>query len=182
MKKTIRLTESELTEIISKVIKEQGGMMFARVPSAVRGTNRINLSKSTAKGARFGTPEDSPFNDVPCELEPIERIEGLFKSARSYTKSSMDDKFAEQIVPKIVKELTGVGSGNVMGLFQQINTNGKLRAVIDNFDKNKTKYSNQSFFEWIDNELLLKTSEVVKILSKYFNLPLCREGCDCPYS
>jgi hypothetical protein len=178
MKKTIRLTESELTEIISKVIQEQGGIMISRVPTSPR----INLGKNISKSTRLGMPEDNPFNfEVSCVLEPIERIEELFKYARTYTKTSMDDKFAEQIVPKIVKELTGMGSGNMMSIFQQINSEGKLRAVIDNFDKNKSNYSNQSFFEWIENEFLLKTNEIIKILSKYFNLPVCREGCDCPY-
>lgn len=176
-----------MKNLIKKILREEvneqlGGILASRLPSAVRSANRINLSKSTGKAARLGFPEDNPVGDIPCELEPIERIQELFNSSKKFIKNSSDDKFAQEIVPKIVSELSGVGSGNVLNLIKLINTEGKLKAVIDNFDKNKSKYSNESFYEWIENEIMLNKTDIVNILSKSFTLPYCRKGCDCPVS
>lgn len=185
MRKIIKLTESDLERIIKRVISEQGAaLMASRVPGAVRSIGRLDLNKgpNVGRSARLGFPEDSPVDEIPCELRPIERIEEFFKSANKFVKTSSDEKFANEIVPKIVRELSGIGSGDVMELIKQINTKGKLKSVIDNFDKNKSKYSNQSFFEWIDNEIMLNKQDIVDILSKNFALPWCRRGCNCNIS
>lgn len=185
MGKIIKLTESDLERIIKRVISEQGAaLMSARVPGAVRGVGRFDLNKSANVGrsARLGFPEDSPVDEIPCELRPIERIEELFKSSGKFVKTPSDENFANDIAPKIVRELSGIGSGDVMKLIKQINTKGKLKAVIDNFEKNKSKYSNQNFFEWINNEILLNKEDIVDILSEYFSLPFCRKGCNCTIS
>ena len=177
MKKIVKLTEEQLVNIIQRVINEQGGAILG----AARGASRLNLSKvpKTTGARRIGFPEDSPIEEVPCELEPIERIEICLETAKTYSSSSSDILFANKLGPEMVKEMTGIGHGNILNKIGQIKTNGQLRAIVDWFDKN----SEYSLYEWIKGEFILNKNEVVKKLEgKGFNLPYCRKGCECPIS
>lgn len=177
MKKIVRLTEGQLVNIIQRVINEQGGAILG----AARGASRLNLSKAprTTGGRRIGFPEDSPIEEVPCELEPIERIEICLKTAKTYSSSSSDILFANKLASEMKEEMTGIGHGDVLNKLGQIKTNGQLRAVVDWFDKN----SEFSLYEWISDEVVLNKKEVVnKLENKGFNLPFCRKGCECPIS
>ena len=179
MKKIVRLTEEQLVNIIQRVINEQGGAILG----AARGASRLNLSKAprTTGARRIGYPEDSPIDEVPCELEPIERIEICLKTAKTYSSSTSDISFASKLGPEMKKEMTGFGHGNVLDKFGQIKTKGQLKAIIDWFDnKNNSEYS---LYKWIKGEFILNKNEVVmKLEGKGFNLPYCRKGCECPIS
>jgi hypothetical protein len=177
MKKIVRLTEGQLVNIIQRVINEQGGVILG----AARGASRLNLSKAprTTGARRIGFPEDSPIEEVPCKLEPIEKIEICLETAKTYSSSSSDISFANKLGPEMKKEMTGFGHGNVFDKFGQIKTKGQLKAIVDWFDKN----SEFSLYKWISGEIVLNKEEVVRRLeNKGFNLPFCRKGCECPIS
>ncbi len=177
MKKIVKLTEEQLVNIIQRVINEQGGAILG----AARGASRLNLSKAprTTGARRIGYPEDSPIEEVPCELEPIERIEICLKTAKTYSSSPSDISFASKLGSEMVEEMKGIGHGDVLNKLGQITTKGQLKAIVDWFDKN----SEYSLYEWIGDEVILNKKEVVKKLEgKGFNLPYCRKGCECPIS
>lgn len=177
MKKIVKLTEEQLVNIIQRVINEQGGAILG----AARGASRLNLSKAprTTGARRIGYPEDSPIEEVPCELEPIERIKICLETAKTYSSSPSDVLFANKLGPEMEKEMTGIGHGNILNKIGQIKTNGQLRAIVDWFDKN----SEYSLYVWISDEVVLNKEEVVnKLENKGFNLPFCRKGCECPIS
>lgn len=177
MKKIVRLTEGQLVNIIQRVINEQGGAILG----AARGASRLNLSKAprTTGARRIGFPEDNPIEEVPCELEPIERIEVCLKTAKTYSSSSSDISFASNLGPEIEDEMEGIGHGDVLNKLGQIKTKGQLKAVVDWFDKN-SKYS---LYKWISDEVVLNKKDVVnKLIGKGFDLPYCRKGCKCSIS
>lgn len=177
MKKIVRLTEEQLVNIIQKVINEQGGAILG----AARGASRLNLSKAPRMtgGRRIGFPEDSPIDEIPCELQSIERIEICLKTAKTYSSSPSDISFASKLGPEMEKEMRGIGHGDVLDKIGQIKTKGELKAIVDWFDKN----SEYSLYEWISDEVILNKKEVVdKLEGKGFDLPYCRKGCECPIS
>ena len=179
MKKIVRLTEGQLVNIIQRVINEQGGAILG----VARGASRLNLSKAprTTGARRIGFPEDSPIEEVPCELEPIERIGICLETAKTYSSSPSDISFANKLAPEMEKEMTGFGHGDVLNKLGQITTKGKLKAIVDWFDnKDNSEYS---LYEWISDEVVLNKEDVVnKFIGKGFDLPYCRKGCECPIS
>ena len=173
-KKVVRLTESQLVEIIEKIISEQPVTLLGRTGAVPR----FNLAKSSGRSARLPFPEDSPVDEIPCEYFPEERIEQLFIQAKKWSSSTKDWEIVKPISEDMKKQMTGLGSGNVIELFKKIDTKEKLAALIKNWN-----YNNESLYDWLDDEIILgKWSSLVKILGSKFDLPLCRPGCKCKYS
>jgi hypothetical protein len=74
-------------------------------------------------------------------------------------------------------EMEGIGSGDIVDMFKDINTKPKLSALIKNW-----KYNNEDLYTWMTDEYLLKWGDLVKVLDVNFSLPYCRPGCECPVS
>ena len=168
----IIITEEQLNRLYS----EQSiiGSLASRPP-----VGRFNLSKAPkgSGGSRIGFPEDSPAGDIPCEYDNQERVEQLFKQAKTWPSTLNDWNLIKPTAEKMKLEMEGIGSGNIVNLFKDINTKPKLSALIKNW-----KYNNEDLYTWMDDEYLLKWGDLVKVLSVNFNLPYCRPGCKCPMS
>ena len=168
----IIITEEQLNKIIS----EQSiiGSLASRPP-----VGRINLSKvpKGSGGGRFGFPEDNPVGGIPCEYDSKERVEQLFIQAKKMSSSDKDWQTVKPIAEKMKSEMEGLGSGNVVNLFKEINSDAKLSALIKNW-----KYNNEDLYTWLNDEYLLRWGDLVNVLSVNFSLPYCRPGCKCPVS
>ena len=168
----IIITEEQLNKIIS----EQSiiGSLASRPP-----VGRFNLGKAPkgSGGSRVGFPEDNPVGDIPCEYEPKERVEQLFIQAKKMSSSDKDWQTVKPIAEKMKSEMEGLGSGNVVNLFKEINSDAKLSALIKNW-----KYNNEDLYTWLNDEYLLRWGDLVNVLSVNFSLPYCRPGCKCPVS
>ena len=175
MKKVIRLTESDLIDVIKKVMSEQ----LITLASRTSPVPRINLSKSRPISGKPGFPEDSPVGDIPCEYDSQEKVEELFKEAKTWTSSSKDWQLVKPIAEEMKKQMEGLGSGNVIDQFKKIDTKEKLAALVKNWN-----YNNESLYQWISDELFIKWKTLLEILNKNFYnyIPFCRPGCECPIS
>ena len=150
--------------------------MLASEPVAVP---RFNLGKSVRSGVskRLGMPEDDPTRDIPCEYDSQEKTMELFKQAKSWSSSPSDWNSVKPIADKIHSAMKGLGSGNIVDLFKGVNTKQKLSALIKNW-----KYDSQDLSTWMNDEYLIDWNNLVKVLNVNFDLPICRPGCECPYS
>jgi len=168
----IIITEEQLTKIYSE--QTIIGSLASRPP-----VGRFNLSKvpKSSGGGRLGFPEDSPIDDIPCEYDNKERVEQLFIQAKTWTSTSNDWNTVKPIAEKMKSEMEGIGSGDIVDMFKDINTKPKLSALIKNW-----KYNNEDLYTWMTDEYLLKWGDLVKVLDVNFSLPYCRPGCECPVS
>ena len=168
----IIITEKQLKKLHS----EQMIGMLASEPVAVP---RFNLGKSVRSGVskRLGMPEDNPTRDISCEYDSQEKTMELFKQAKSWSSSPSDWNSVKPIADKIHSAMKGLGSGNIVDLFKGVNTKQKLSALIKNW-----KYDSQDLSTWMNDEYLIDWNNLVKVLNVNFDLPICRPGCECPYS
>jgi len=168
----IIITEEQLAKIYS----EQSiiGALASRPP-----VGRFNLSKApkSSGGRNIGFPEDSPVDELPCEYDNQERVEQLFIQSKTWTSTSNDWNMVKPIGEKMKSAMEGIGSGDIVNLFKDINTKPKLSALIKNW-----KYNNEDLYTWMTDEYLLKWGDLVKVLGVNFSLPYCRPGCKCPVS
>jgi len=163
----IIITEEQLTKIYS----EQSiiGSLAARPP-----VGRFNLSKVPKGGRRLGFPDDSPFDEIHCLYDNQEKVEQLFIQAKTWTSTSNDWNTVKPIGEKMKSEMEGIGSGDIVNLFKDINTKPKLSALIKNW-----KYDNEDLYTWMNDEYLIRYGDLVKVLEVNFSLPYCRPDPEC---
>jgi hypothetical protein len=163
----IIITEEQLTKIYS----EQSiiGSLASRPP-----VGRFNLSKVPKGGRRLGFPEDSPFDEMYCLYDYSEKVEQLFIQAKTWTSTSNDWNTVKPIGEKMKSAMEGIGSGDIVNLFKDINTKPKLSALIKNW-----KYDNEDLYTWMNDEYLIKWGDLVKVLEVNFLLPYCRPDPEC---
>ena len=166
-----------ITESQHKKLTEQiSGMLAGRAIPSPRISLDLAKGPKTGNSARLPFPEDSPVDDIPCEYFPNERVEQLFKRAMNWSSAPQDWEKVKPIAEKMKNELTGLGSGNFVNLLKLIDTKEKLSALVKNW-----KYNNESLYQWMNDDLfVIKNS--IPVLSKHFDLPVCRPGCKCPYT
>ena len=92
-----------------------------------------------------------------------DKVKDLFVLAKSWPSTTQDWNSIKNIASSIHKELSGLGSGNFLSLLSQINTKGKLSALLKNW-----KYDNLTLYQWLESEYGLSWSSIVKVLEKNF--------------
>ena len=162
----IIITEEQLKKIYSEQII---GTLAARLP-----VGRFNLSKVPKGGRRMPFPEDSPFDEMYCLYDNQEKVEQLFIQSKTWTSTSNDWNMVKPIGEKMKSAMEGIGSGDIVNLFKDINTKPKLSALIKNW-----KYNNEDLYTWMNDEYLISWGDLAKVLGVNFSLPYCRPDPEC---
>jgi indole-3-glycerol phosphate synthase len=115
MKKVIKLTESDLTRIVRRVIQEQalGGLLdMPEVGQDVVGINNAQLCKTTKTSS-----------ELVMELfMKLKKLKGL---------TSQSDKTIQSWVQRLSKSMSGVGvSNDLLKVFKEIKTPQQMGSVL----------------------------------------------------
>lgn len=162
MKKIIRLTESDLTRIVRRVIKEQAPL-------------GLNLSKPTpnlTRGiGRLGRPDDGPdsggnntddYYDCSIKKPMDKQVKEVFDSLEKSSQGSPSDKIKKYII-RLKNSMEGIGStDDVYNVFKEVKDKSTISSIIKNW-KSVTK-SSESLYEWISSEMTIRWVVLYSIL------------------
>ena len=173
MKKVIRLTESELINVIKKVITEQGLVdpIFDLAKPGFEGIKGVR----TASG-RTPKVEDGVDSDLDCKFLPFEKVKHFFDEAKTWNYS-VDEVFMKKIIDGLKKHLDdywGGGSGDleIDRLLSQVKTKPGMGYLVRNF-----KLNNKNLYDSLDSYYRPTWNSIVSILEKNFDLPYGPSGC-----
>jgi hypothetical protein len=159
MKKVIRLTESDLVNIVKKVLKEQLIGTLASRPA-------FNLSKSgPAEISSTKTPQvqDDITNIIDdCYMENIYNLVNKCKNNKSLYQP---DKDAYYIAKQLYEAMDGFSIGvNTMNTLKYIDDAAKFCRV-----SNAYNYDGKNLATWIEEEVSLQPDLVWNVLKKHAN-------------
>ena len=159
MKKVIRLTESDLVNIVKKVLKEQLIGTLASRPA-------FNLSKSGPAEIPAGrTPQvqDDPTHIIDhCYIENIYNLVNKCKNNKSQYRP---DKDAYYIAKQLHDAMDGFSIGvNTMNTLKYIDDAAKFCRVSNAFI-----YDGKNLATWIEEEISLQPDLVWNVLKKHAN-------------
>ena len=173
MKKVIRLTESELINVIKKVITEQG-LVDPIIDLAKPGFEGIKGVRTPS--GRTPKVEDGTDPDFNCKYLPYEKVKHFFDEAKTWNYS-VDEVFMKKIIDGLKKHLDnywGGGSGDleIDRLLSQVKTKPGMGYLVRNF-----KLNNKNLYDSLDSYHRQPWFTIVSILEKNFDLPYGPSGC-----
>jgi hypothetical protein len=155
MKKTIKLTESELIGLIKKVINEQ----------------RFNLTKSVPKGSRFGMPETDAGggDDFMCKQYNI--ISAIKKCKKG---DYIPDDNSRKLGLELYNTMSGINFNHnkTYEVFKKIKDSNEFCKIVKNFN-----YEKQPLDKWISGEWLDKDNLWDNVLKNKLTTFIDRDFC-----
>ena len=131
----------------------------------------FNLSKGGGGGkvgsGRSGRTEleDGGFSSdtvAPNITSSEEKIQKLFKTARTWQSSKSDWQSVKSIALAMRDEMSGIGSGDTLQFLKKIKTKPQLAAIVKNF-----VFNGDDLYDWLDSEYSISWDSVVKALSAF---------------
>ena len=162
MKKIIRLTESDLVNIVKKVLNEQ-------LIGTLAGRSAFNLSKTSPEPYAGKTPniQDDPTGGEPQYLEcRYKNIHALVNECKKNEYKYTPDKDAFYIAKQLYDAMNGIsfgGAASTLKYLQKDNASKFCRV------SNAFKYDNENLAQWIEDELSLPVESVWGLLKKHFD-------------
>jgi hypothetical protein len=171
MKKIIRLTESDLTRIISRVIKEQIAVepMFNLTKS-----EPFNLTKNIeAFAGKTPRVEDGPDTDE-CMKSFEQAVKDFFIEAKRWNYNA-DEKYMDSLIKKMYENTGGFSqTRQFLDAFSKIKTQAGMGYLARNF-----KHDGKNFFQYLESDHRFPWIMVAKILKDNgFYVSLQNPGCN----
>ena len=171
MKKIIRLTESDLTKIVRRVLNEQIIGNLVKPP-------RINVTKSTPWGGKTPRTIDDD-GGMPCEYTSEEKMRNFFINAKTFFKGGVDEKYMNLVIEKMKKELGSFWSGSpieFLRLLGSIKTEAGIGYLLRTF-----KLNNKNLFTVLSEDHRFPWLSVVQAIKKNFSVSNGPPGCNGVY-
>lgn len=148
MKKIIRLTESDITRIVKRVIKEQpfGGLL-----------NMPETGQEVTGIVGYKPPNIKEYSDA-------DKVKNLFTIARKWPSTSQDWKTITPIAKQMYNQLSGMGSGSFLTELVKIKTTNQLAALVKNW-----KFDGKDLYTWLSSEYGISWAQIIQVLRKNFN-------------
>jgi hypothetical protein len=146
MKRIVKLTESDLTRIVRKVINEQWWLNLGRY-----GSHETNTGAGWDVG--FATQDT---NSLMRDLSEEERFKMLFDWAKTWPSTAADWNSIKSYATNMKNEMSGMGSGNVLSYLPKFNTKAKFAALCKNF-----VYDGSNLYNWFDGESTIGWDDIM---------------------
>jgi hypothetical protein len=172
MKRIIKLTESDLTRIVRRIIKEQTPLLSIGDQVKVSGRG-FNLNKGGTPSGKSPRTTDGIEPDG-CEYSSEEKIREFFKDAKTWN-GSVDEKYMNSIIEKMKKELGSFWTGEpreFLKLLGLIKTQAGMGYLVRTF-----KLDNKNLFTVLSEDHRFPWLSVVLVLKNKFSLPYGPSGC-----
>ena len=171
MKKIIRLTESDLTRIVSRVLNEQ---MLLGLSDVVK-TSGMDVTKPTGPSGKTPQTLDDDGGLPDCEYMSEEKIRMFFIEAKQW-KGGVDEKYMNSIIEKMKKELGSFWTGNTtefLRLLGLIKTEAGIGYLLRTF-----KLNNKNLFTVLSEDHRFPWFSVVQVIKKNFSVDDGPLGCN----
>ena len=185
MKKIIKLTESDITRIVRRVIKEQG-LIMPMLGTTNAPKPNVNVSRGSSfdlsKGQNFTgkTPKSEiEGGDSGC-LRSFQAMVKDFMSEAKFWKGGVDEEYMNKIIQKITDGYKRVGyywwttnPSDVLNTFGKIKTEAGMGYLLRNF-----KYNGKNLYQTFETDHRFPWAVVAKILlDNGFYLEKYYAGC-----
>ena len=119
-------------------------------------------TRSTGKGRPESDDGGWSVDNAGREYYPHEKIQDLFKTARTWKSTTADWESVKSIALAMRDEMSGVGSGDTLQFLKKIKTKPQLAALVKNFS-----FNGDDLYDWLSAEYSMSWDSVVKALSAF---------------